>query len=94
MLLPHRQSKTAYRFGAGLDFRMAPSIALVRSFMDHLWSEPRSPAKIYIQDYQLPAILTYVADGTYAEAMRTDADMEAFASYMAQRQDDAENMDF
>ena len=94
MLLPHKRSKTAYRFGSGLDFRLEPSIALIKSFTEHLWTGTRSPAKAYIQDYQHPAVLTYVGDGTYAAAMRSDADMEEFAAFLAHRMDDAANMDF
>lgn len=94
MLLPHKRSKTAYRFGSGLDLRLDPSIALIKSFIDHLWTGTRSPAKSYVQDYQHPAILTYVADGTYATAMHSDADMEDFATFLAHRIDDAANMDF
>lgn len=94
MLLPHKRSKTVYRFGSGIDFRPEPSIALIKSFTEHLWTGTRSPAKTYVQDYQHPAILTYVADGTYASAMRSDADMEEFASFLAHRMDAAANMDF
>jgi hypothetical protein len=94
MLLPHKRSKTAYRFGSGLDLRPEPSIALIKSFIDHLWTGTRSPAKSYVQDYQHPAILTYAADGTYAKAMCSDADMEEFATFLARRFDDAANMDF
>lgn len=94
ILLPHKRSKTAYRFGSGLDFRLEPSIALIKAFSEHLWTGIRSPAKTYIRDYQHPAILTYVADGTYAAAMRSDADMEEFAAFLAHRLDDAVNMDF
>lgn len=94
MLLPHKRTKTAYRFGSGLDFRLAPSIALIKSFTEHLWTGTRLPAKTYIQEYQHPAILTYVADGTYAAAMRSDAAMEEFATFLARRMDDATNMDF
>jgi hypothetical protein len=94
MLLPHKRSKTAYRFGSGLNLRFEPSITLIKSFIDHLWTGTRSPAKSYVQDYQHPAILTYVADGTYAKAMQSDADMEDFAMFLAHRMDDAANMDF
>ncbi|GGI71085.1 hypothetical protein GCM10007973_05090 [Polymorphobacter multimanifer] len=48
MLLPHRRSKSTFRFGSGFEFRLEPSIALVNAFMNHLWTGSRSPAKIYI----------------------------------------------
>jgi hypothetical protein len=94
MLLPHNRGKAAYRFGAGLNFPHETAIALIKSFIDHLWTGTRSPAKAYIQDYELPAVLTYVKDGTYYTAMRSDADMNEFAGFLAQRIDDATNMDF
>lgn len=94
MLLPHKKSKTAYRFGSGLDFLMEPSIFLIKKFAAHIWTGERSPAKIYIQDYQLPAVLTFVEDGTYDAAMRSDADMSKFASFIAESMDNAANMDF
>lgn len=94
MLLPHKQSKTAYRFGLGLEFRPEPSIALIKTFIDHLWSGERTPAEIYIQRYSLPAILTHVSDGTYLKAMRSDAAMDSFAEYLASRFDAAIDMDF
>jgi len=94
MLLPYKATGTAYRFGSGLDFQLEPAIGVIKAFMDHLWAGPRSPAKVYIQDYELPAVLTYVADGTYEEAMGSDADMKEFTAFLAQRIDDAANMDF
>lgn len=94
MLLPHKRSKSAFRFGTGLNFETGPSIDLIKAFIAHLWTGDRSPAKIYLQNYELPVVLTQVKDGTYASAMQSDADMEDFASYSAAMRDRHANMDF
>lgn len=94
MLLPHNRSPSAFRFGFGLDFKIDPSIDLIKAFILHLWSGVRSPARIYLQEYGLPVVLTHVKDGTYSSAMRSDDDMEAFADYFASLIDRHANMDF
>lgn len=94
MLLPHNRNHSAFRFGSGLDFKTAPSIDLIKAFIAHLWTGARSPAKIYLQDYDLPVVLTYVKDGTYAAAMHSDAEMESFAGHFAALMDRHVNMDF
>lgn len=94
MLLPHKRSNSTFRFGSGINFRTGPSIDLIKAFVAHLWTGDRSPAKIYLQNYALPVILTHVKDGTYASAMQSDADMEEFASYFAAMRDRHANMDF
>ncbi|OWQ97535.1 hypothetical protein CDQ92_11020 [Sphingopyxis bauzanensis] len=94
MLLPHNRNPSVFRFGSGLDFRTAPSIDLIKAFIAHLWTGVRSPAKIYLQDYELPVVLTRVKDGSYAAAMCSDADMEEFARHLAGLFDRHANMDF
>lgn len=83
-----------FRFGAGAGYADEEAIDLLRRFIDHLWSGPREPARIYIQDYQLDLILTRVDDGTYARSMTSIGDMTAFADYMAEEWSRAANMDF
>ena len=94
MLLPHNRKLSSFRFGSGLDFRTEPTIDLIKAFIEHLWTGTRSPAKIYLQQYELPLILTHVKDGTYADAMQSDEDMEEFANYLAAMFDRHANMDF
>lgn len=94
LLLPHGRDGASFRFGQGVDLLPEPSIALVRSFMDHVWSGPRAPARVYVQDYSLPLNLTHVADGTYADAMSSEGEMEDFARYLAEDIDRHANMDF
>ena len=94
MLLPHRQNRTALKFGQGVDFVATEAIALIRDFIEHLWSGSREPAKIHIQDYGLPLNLTKVVDGDYAGAMASVDSMESYADYQAHLNDRYANMDF
>lgn len=94
MLLPHRRDRAALKFGQGVDFVAAEAIALIRDFIDHLWSGPREPAKIHVQDYGLPLNLTKVVNGDYARAMASVEAMESYADYQAHLNDRYANMDF
>jgi hypothetical protein len=70
------------------------AIALIRAFVDHLWSGSRAPARIHIQEYELPLILTKAKSGEYASAMASPESMEEYAQYEAELMDRYANMDF
>lgn len=92
VLLTQRQ-RHRYALTGAAAFDEGAAITEVERFIDHLWSGSRLPAKSYIFS-SLPTILTYAADGTYARAMQSEEDMEAFVSYTTRRFDDAANMDW
>lgn len=94
MLLPHRRDRAALKFGQGVDFVAAEAIALIRDFIDHLWSGSLEPAKIHIQDFGLPLNLTKVVNGDYARAMASVDAMESYADYQVHLNDRYANMDF
>lgn len=73
------------------DERLA--IADIDSFLLHLWSESRAPAKHYVFS-SLPSILTYVVDGTYARAMLSEDEMKLFVEHLAGEFDRAADMDW
>jgi len=58
-----------------------------------LWADDRSPAQKYIQESGLPIILTKAADGTYANAMTSDDEMDALIEHLGYQVDQAANMD-
>jgi hypothetical protein len=91
--LPHHVGES-FRFGSGIDFVDDEAIMLLFAFVDHLWSGSRSPARIYIQEYGLPLILTMAQSGEYAHAMASDDDMTAFADHLSELMDRHANMDF
>ncbi|MGZ8410415.1 MAG: hypothetical protein ACXWVS_10940 [Hyphomicrobium sp.] len=94
MLLPHHAGSRKYSFGEHLAFDVEQPIQIIETFIPHLWSGPRAPAEIYIQQNQLPLILTMARNGKYAEAMQSTETMENFAEHQAGRFDQAANMDW
>lgn len=74
-------------------FDEGSAIVEIEKFIEHLWSDSRAPAKVYIFS-DLPTILTYVVDGTYARAMQSEQHMTEFVDYLAHQFDNAANMDW
>jgi hypothetical protein len=83
-----------FQFGAGAGYADEVAIDLLRQFAGHLWSSPRDPAHIYIQEHQLDLILTMAKDGSYARSMASVDDMKALADHLSGEWDRAANMDF
>jgi hypothetical protein len=94
VLLPRKTGSRRFRMGPGLGFNSAAAIALLNEFEEHLWSSGRAPARIYIHDHELPAIMTMEAAGTYARAMASEEQMQSFVDQMSRAIDDAANMDW
>lgn len=92
--LPHQQDVGSMRFGHGVDFVDDDAIKLIERFIAYLWSDQRSPARIYVQESYLPLILTYAVDGTYAKAMTSEDEMELFCDHLSELHDRYANMDF
>lgn len=92
--LPLRREPDDFRFGHGVKVVEDEVIKLLENFVGHFWSADRAPAKLYIQDHQLPLILTMAQSGEYCRAMASLQEMEAFADHLAQLSDQHANMDF
>ncbi|WP_421937611.1 hypothetical protein [Phenylobacterium sp.] len=84
----------AFRFGYGVDFVEDAAIQRLQAFVAHFWSGARAPARVYLQDWQLPVILTLAQAGDYAAAMRSEADMEEFARDLGAQMDRSANMEW
>lgn len=76
VLLPHRVGSNKFRLGPGLAFDCDAALTEIAQFISILWSGNRSPAQKYLQESGLPIILTMAADGAYANAMRSDQEMD------------------
>lgn len=74
-------------------FDESSAITEIETFIEHLWSGYRAPAKIYIFS-ELPSILTHVVDGTYGRAMQSKQDMTELVEYLTHQFDNAANMDW
>ena len=94
LLLPHSRSGVSFRFGYGMDLDPALAFDAIARFHSFLWSEERSGMKFYIQESDLPSILSMSADGTYARAQASKQDMLEFTEVLMSKQQDAWNMDW
>lgn len=94
VLLPDRLGGRGFEFGQISSFDIENSLVTIDRFIAHLWDGPRAPAKIYVQDYDLPLIMTMARDGSYTKAMASVEEMTAFAGYLAGQMDNAANMDW
>lgn len=94
VLLPHKRGSKTFTLNSGLEFDSEAALDAIEQFIDFLWSGPRAPARIYIQDSFLPIILTLAADGTYAQAMVSTEEMNLFVSHLSDEADRAANMDW
>lgn len=92
VFLTHRQ-KHRYALTDAPAFDESWAIAEIESFIEHLWSEPRSAMRPHVFS-ELPSILTYAADGTYARAINSEEDMKEFVEHLTGEFDRAANMDW
>lgn len=95
LMLPHRSSKRKVKMTDRLMFDYAAALATIESFVaTHLWSGPRAPARLYVQESQLPIILPHATDGLYARAMHSLDEMTALVDHLSHEWDRAANMDW
>ena len=71
--------------GGGVDLDPTQAFDIIARFESHLWTGWRAGAKLYIQDYELPTILSMAADGTYERAMSNEQTMVDFTEQLAKR---------
>ena len=92
--LEHRTTKSQFSLTPELAFDDKEALAAIENFIAYLWSGQREPARIYIQETDLPLILPMASDGTYAAAMATVDDMNVFVDRLMRKSDAAANMDW
>lgn len=94
VLLPHQVGSRKFKLAHGLSFDASAAFFAMEDFIAYLWSGERAPAELYIQQSELPLILTYVRDGTYSRAMNSVDDMEDFVRHLSGEFDRAADMDW
>jgi hypothetical protein len=92
--LDYRSSKPKFSLSPELGFDDAYAFSAIDHFITFLWSGSREPARIYIQDYNLPLILPMAQDGTYKKAMASVSEMTSFVEHLSAQFDNAANMDW
>ncbi len=73
--LDHNPSKPQFSLTPELAFDDEDAVAAIEAFISFIWSGAREPARIYIQESELPLILPHASDGTYSAAMASTEDM-------------------
>jgi len=88
------EGRDRFSIWSGPSFDEAGAIKTTEAFIEKLWDGDRAPAKLYLQDADMPVILTYASNGTYERAMSSLEAMEEFVDGLARRMDNAANMDW
>jgi hypothetical protein len=94
VLLAERQGVYGASIEGEVAFDESSALETIEEFIGHLWSGTREPARIYIQEYELPLLLTMASDGTYSNAMRSTDEMKEFVRGLSRQFDNAANMDW
>jgi hypothetical protein len=94
LLLPHQRGKNRFTITEDLGFNDAAAIEVIEKFIDHLWSGELEPARLYMQENDIPTILTMAANGTYCQAMKSVEDMKNFLDCLCHEWDNSANMDW
>jgi len=80
-------------FTGRVAFDEMAAIKEIGSFLDHLWAGALVPARHYLFS-DLPSILSYATDGTYARAMQSEEDMLSFVDGLTRQFEQAADMDW
>lgn len=83
IVLPHPIGSRAFSFATTTSWDVGSALNLIDDFMIHLWEGSRAAAKVHIEDYDLPTVLLFARDGTYAPAMASPMEMTRFAETMS-----------
>ena len=94
VVLDYSRAKPQFSLTPELAFDDERAIAAIGKFVDYLWTGKRAPARVYIQESELPLILTEAANGGYVAAMASVDDMREFVEHWEAEFDRAANMDW
>lgn len=94
VFMPHKKGQQRFALSEQFGFNDDSSLKTIENFINLLWSGNRTPAKLYIQDADLPLILTSASDGTYSQAMQSVEDMQLHIDRINYLVDQAANMDW
>lgn len=82
-----------YSLTGGSAFDERGALQEIEAFVAHLWSGAREPARVCMES-ELPTVLTWATDGTYAATMRSVSSMQEFIKHNLAQQERAANMDW
>ncbi len=93
-MLTDRPERGRFSFFSEIGVEDVRAIETIEEFISHFWSGAREPARLYIQEGELPTILTYARNGIYARAMQSVEDMQEFTEHLVHEIDNSANMDW
>jgi hypothetical protein len=94
VVLDHKPSRFRLSLTPEIAFDNQQALLTIEKFISCLWSGQREPAKLYIQESDLPLILPMASDGSYAAAMVSVEGMKALVDRVMKQADAAANMDW
>lgn len=94
VVLDHKPTKFRLSLTPELAFDNQQALLTIEKFISCLWSGQREPAKLYIQESDLPLILPMASDGSYTAAMVSVEGMKALVDRLMKQMDAAANMDW
>lgn len=94
VILDHAAGKSEFSLTPELAFDDGEALAAIEEFIVFLWSGEREPARLYLQEGDLPLILPNASDGTYNRAMSSVQEMMDFIDYKTAEWDRAADMDW
>jgi hypothetical protein len=93
--LTYEAERPNFRLGLDEEIPEAKAIEVIENFIHFLWNKSEcAPAYNYLQESDLPTILTYASDGTYREAMMSVDDMGTLEKRLTLEWNCAANMDW
>ena len=94
LILPHQRGRAKFSLSSALIFRDDKAIEAIEKFVKLVWKGDRRPAKLYLQKYSMPVILTMAVDGQYEMAMTSNEAMMQLIEYLSYQIDRSADMDF
>jgi hypothetical protein len=94
VMMPHKSRDIRFSMFGDLSFREEAAISVIEKFIELLRTGKQATAFKYVQESELPTVLTYVTDGTYKAAMSSMESVDVLIDSMHQRFDRAANMDW
>lgn len=92
--LPHQKESGKFSLGSGLEFDEPEALEQVASFIAFLQNSSYRPAYVYAQESDLPLILTFARDGTYAQSIKCEKTMNELIDRLSHEWNNSVNMDW
>lgn len=94
VLMPHNGRNVRFSMQGDLSFREETALSVIEEFIKFLHTGKQSVVFKYVQESELPTVLTYVANGKYKRATTSMGAMNALIYEMQEQFDRSANMEW